>query len=81
MMEPKIIKAYGRPPDDLDPKIMEFVIDLRYRGDYKPSTREIIQRFIVKNDRQGLLKAFNAHIDKFGGEELGRQTKRREMLA
>jgi hypothetical protein len=36
--------------DRLDPRIQDMVIDLIYRGDYTPSTREYIQEAIVNND-------------------------------
>lgn len=44
--------------DTLHPAIMETLVDLRYRGDYTPSTREWIQPLVVRND----LRAFAAAI-------------------
>ncbi|HEX2900147.1 MAG TPA: TIGR02594 family protein [Bacteroidia bacterium] len=43
--------------DNLHHAIMEILVDLRYRGDYKPSTREWIQPFAVKNDLKGFASA------------------------
>ncbi len=43
--------------DNLHNAIMEILVDLRYRGDYKPSTREWIQPFAVKNDLKGFAAA------------------------
>ncbi len=34
----------------IDRKIKELMVDLRYRGDYKPATREKIQEYCYKND-------------------------------
>ena len=36
----------------LNPKIKKVVVDLRYRGDYKPETRRKIQKAIADNDLQ-----------------------------
>ncbi|WP_411755327.1 hypothetical protein [Serratia sp. (in: enterobacteria)] len=36
--------------DDLDSRMQDMVVDLIYRGDYTPPTREYIQEAIVKND-------------------------------
>jgi uncharacterized protein (TIGR02594 family) len=51
----------------LHPAIMEIVVDLRYRGDYHPKTREWIQPFMVKND----LKGFAAQISDTKWLDLG----------
>lgn len=37
--------------------IRELIVDLKYRGDYTPRSREVIQPLIVANDLQGLTKA------------------------
>ena len=36
--------------ENLNPKILDALIDLRYRGDYTPKTRELIQKHLVNND-------------------------------
>ena len=38
----------------LHPAIKELVVDLKYRGDYTPRSRELIQQHIVANDLAGL---------------------------
>jgi len=43
--------------DKLDPAIQELIVDLKYRGDYTPHSREVIQPLIVANDLAGLAKA------------------------
>ncbi|MCG6538942.1 hypothetical protein MCB86_02500 [Pseudomonas sp. KSR10] len=41
----------------IDEKIKDLMIDLRYRGDYKPATREKIQELCYKNDFPNLKQA------------------------
>ena len=36
--------------ENLNPKILDVLIDLRYRGDYTPKAREWIQKHVVNND-------------------------------
>jgi len=43
--------------DNLHPAIQELIVDLKYRGDYTPRSRDIIQELIVANDLEGLAKA------------------------
>ncbi len=43
--------------DKLHPAIMEILVDLRYRGDYHPKSREWIQPLVVKNDLKGFTAA------------------------
>jgi uncharacterized protein (TIGR02594 family) len=43
--------------DHLHPAIMEILVDLRYRGDYHPKSREWIQPIVVKNDLKGFAAA------------------------
>ncbi len=43
--------AYGAVDwDKLDSKIKEVLVDLRYRGDYTPRSREWLQKFVAGND-------------------------------
>ena len=53
----EVIKKYGQAPDwnDIDPVIREIIIDLRFRGDSTPATREKYHPYVVRNDVQGLL--------------------------
>lgn len=48
---------YGTCDWALYPAIQELVVDLKYRGDYTPRSREIIQQHIVANDLEGLTRA------------------------
>lgn len=43
--------------EKLHPAIMEMLVDLRYRGDYTPKSREWIQPLVVKNDLKGFAAA------------------------
>lgn len=43
--------------ENLDPKIKEVVIDLRFRGDYTPQSRNLIQKHLIKNDFNSFLEA------------------------
>lgn len=45
----------------IDEKIKDLMIDLRYRGDYKPATREKIQQLCYRNDLPSLKKAMQDH--------------------
>ncbi|CAB4005151.1 Hypothetical predicted protein [Paramuricea clavata] len=52
-----VVELYGKTDwNKLLPAIKEILIDLRFRGDYTPETRKIIQRAVAKND----LKTFTA---------------------
>ncbi|MCF2858009.1 hypothetical protein L1286_11050 [Pseudoalteromonas sp. SMS1] len=49
--KPDCVDAYGAVDwDNLHPKIKDIIIDLRYRGDYTPTTRRRIQRYVAQND-------------------------------
>lgn len=50
-----VVKKYGETRwDELDSLIRDIVVDLRYRGDYTPNTRQKIQPIIVSNDLEAL---------------------------
>jgi hypothetical protein len=58
--KPDAVEAYGRASwDDLTPAAQEIVFDLRYRGDYTPTTRRAIQTFLVHQDYEGLRAIIN----------------------
>jgi hypothetical protein len=47
-----VCRAYGDTDwDALDPVIREVLVDLRFRGDYTPSTRRFLQQHVARNDR------------------------------
>ena len=57
--KPDVVAAYGATDwNALDTTIREVLIDLRFRGDYTPACRRILQRDVAANDRA----AFGAAI-------------------
>ncbi|XP_057313644.1 uncharacterized protein LOC130654963 [Hydractinia symbiolongicarpus] len=49
--KPDVVNAYGKADwNKLNPAIKGTVVDMLYRGDYKPSTRKFLQKAIVDND-------------------------------
>lgn len=47
-----VIDKYGSTDwDNLNPMIRDIVVDLRYRGDYTPATRTVVQPILVANNR------------------------------
>lgn len=60
MNKPDVVQKYGRASwDDLSTPVQELVFDLRYRGDYTPTTRERLQPLINANDLVGLQEVMN----------------------
>ncbi|WDE10835.1 hypothetical protein [Thalassomonas haliotis] len=52
------VAAYGAVDwQGLDEKIKDVLIDLRYRGDYTPGSRKLIQAFVAANDLDGYKQA------------------------
>jgi hypothetical protein len=50
-----VVTTYGSTNwQALDPRIKELLVDLRYRGDYTPLSRKLIQRAVVLNDLPSL---------------------------
>ncbi|GAB6388944.1 pesticin C-terminus-like muramidase [Stutzerimonas marianensis] len=46
-----VIEAYGATDwDALHPKIKDMLVDLRYRGDYTPDIRALLQEYVASND-------------------------------
>jgi hypothetical protein len=49
--KPETVAAYGQLDwDELSPAAQELVFDLRYRGDYTPRTRQVLQPALVSQD-------------------------------
>ncbi len=74
-----VVALYGSCNfDKLDQNIKDLIVDLRYRGDYTPNARSIIQKALLTQDRNTIKKALdrlpaapedrrtlrNIHIDK-----------------
>jgi hypothetical protein len=48
-----VVAKYGATDwDNLDPILRDIVIDLRYRGDYTPASRNLVQPILVANSRR-----------------------------
>lgn len=74
------VAAYG-PVDweNLEPKIKDILIDLRYRGDYTPSSRRRIQRFVSENDLASVTDDL-ANRDNWGNVPEDRFNRRRDYV-
>lgn len=56
-----VVQAYGKTEwAQLSPKIKDVLVDLRFRGDYTPSSRRLIQKYVASND----LAKFKIEIQK-----------------
>ncbi len=75
--KPDTVEKYGAVNQDtLDPAIMEMVVDMTFRGDYRPSSRKTLQPMIAGNDLAG----FRAAVEKMEGIPSNRQKRRLEFL-
>ncbi len=82
--DPARIEVFGSVDfENLDPAIMDLAVDLRFRGDYSPTTRKDVQPLMVNNDLQGMHDLF-ADEDKMINEwnvPRDRFERRRDYLA
>lgn len=59
-------KKYGQANwEKLSQEVKDFVVDLRYRGDYTVESRQFLQKHIINNDIEGLKKAYQDNIGYF----------------
>lgn len=60
LCKPDVIARYGPTAwNDLPQPVQELLFDLRYRGDYTPTTRQVIQPLIARNDLDGLRRTMH----------------------
>jgi len=60
MTKPDVVAKYGSVAwEELSDYAREVVFDLRYRGDYTPTTREALQPLLVSGDDEGLKDLMN----------------------
>ena len=60
MQKTDVVEAYGSVNlDNLDPKIKDLIVDLRFRGDYDGRSRALIQKHVVNNDIESLAAALS----------------------
>ena len=68
--KPDVVTRYGETDwQRLSPAIREVVVDLRYRGDYTPRTREKLQQIVSENNLPDFISAMNDR--EFWVEEIG----------
>lgn len=63
-----VVAKYGKTAwDRLDPRLRDLVVDLRYRGDYHPRSRERVQPVLVSGDVDAMaeLMADKTYWDQF----------------
>jgi hypothetical protein len=57
LTKPDVVEKYGGVEwGGLNPGIKELLFDLRYRGDYIPNSRILLQQHIVENNTEKLLE-------------------------
>jgi hypothetical protein len=61
--DPDVITEYGKLRYPVNPLCLDIVVDLRYRGDYTPRSRRLIQRFFVDGDAQEMLHVLENRTD------------------
>jgi hypothetical protein len=55
-----VVDSYGQVSwDSLSKTAQELIFDLRYRGDYTPTTRKAVQPLLVNQDYDGLRELIN----------------------
>lgn len=58
--KPDVVQTYGAVNFlTLDPRIIDVVVDLAYRGDYTPATRQFLQPTMVQNDFNAFKEAMS----------------------
>jgi hypothetical protein len=65
--------------DAIDPKIQDMIVDLRYRGDYTPTSRILVQRHFVQNNRAEL-KSVMSNQNNWSNVPLDRFARRKNYL-
>lgn len=56
--KPEVVAAYGACDwPNIQPPIVDLVVDLRFRGDYTGTTRALVQKLVAGNDLAGLAQA------------------------
>jgi hypothetical protein len=79
-----VIKAYGKVDwDKLHAAIRDVLVDLRYRGDYTPTTRKLIQKHVAENDVDAFAKVMmeKASWSSVPPDRFRRRAERLKMVA
>ncbi|MEX2453098.1 MAG: hypothetical protein WD470_00250 [Rhodospirillaceae bacterium] len=76
-----VCRAYGTTDwDALDPLIRELLVDLRFRGDYTPTTRRFLQVHVANNDRAAFARAM-CERERWQGVPADRFGRRRDFCS
>ena len=58
--QPLVVQAYGQIDwATIEPAVRDLLVDLRYRGDYTPHTRSLVQAAAATNDLESLSEVLN----------------------
>jgi len=75
------VKAFGAVDwDKAHPAIRDIFVDLKFRGDYTPASRKLVQKLLATNDLAGLKKAMAAKAN-WAGVPADRFKRRNDFLA
>lgn len=79
--KPDCVKAFGAVDwDKAHPAIRDIFVDLKFRGDYTPGSRKLVQKLLATNDLAGLKKAMAAKAN-WSGVPADRFKRRNDFLA
>lgn len=75
------VAAFGKVDwDKVHPAIRDIAVDLKFRGDYTPTSRKLVQKLFAQNDLAGLRKVM-ADKAKWPGVPADRFKRRNDFLA
>jgi len=79
--KPDCVAAFGAVDwDKTDPAIRDILVDLKFRGDYTPASRRLVQKLLVDSDLAGLAAAM-ANKANWPGVPADRFKRRNDFLA
>ena len=79
--KPDCVAKFGKVDwDKTHPAIRDIIVDLKFRGDYTPGSRNLVQKLIVHNDLAGLKKVMAAR-GSWSGVPQDRFDRRKAFLA
>lgn len=78
--KPDCVAAFGAADwDKAHPAIRDIFVDLKFRGDYTPASRKLIQKLLVRNDLAGLAAAMKSQAN-WAGVPSDRFKRRNDFL-
>ena len=79
--KPDCVAAFGKVDwEKAHPAIRDILVDLKFRGDYTPASRKLVQKLLATNDLAGLKKVM-ANRANWSGVPEDRFKRRNEFLA